>query len=321
MHLELGHAIPIDMSVIIINWNARDKLANCVYSLQKVTEIQIEIIIVDNASTDDSLSLLHSFLPNVGLITNEANVGFAAANNQAAGVASGRYLLLLNPDTEIRPGAIEKMIDFADHNRHIAAVGPRLLNPNGTIQRSAWRGFPGIWTALIDAFYLWKIPELPIVRNSELTTDQLGSTQEVDHILGACMLIPADAWEEIGPLDERYFLFLEETEWCRRAKALGKRIVYLPDAEVIHYGQHSMRQQPSQNLPHLYRSYCQFLRDGTGGNKFRMVILKAVISCAILVRLIMWKIRSLLSPSGEQRNMARKMLAGYSQVWRELPSM
>lgn len=309
------------LSIIIINWNSKSVIARCLVSIRKTNLIPAEIIVVDNASTDGSVDLLRVEFPEVKLIVNQDNQGFAAANNQAAGLANGRYLLLLNPDTEVRPGAIESMINFADGNRNVAAVGPRLLNPDGTTQRSCWRGYPGITTALIDAFYLWKIPGLPIVRNTELSAVQLRETTDVDHILGAGMLIPRDFWEEIGPLDDRYFLFLEETEWCRRAKSSGRRIVYLPNAEVIHYGQHSMRQQPSRNLPHLYRSYCRFYRDGIRGNGFRMMILKTIISLAILVRLILWQIRGLLSPSREQRKNARNMLAGYCQVLRELPSM
>lgn len=310
-----------DVSVLIVNWNARDMLQNCLDSLQGIPETKVEVIVVDNASTDDSITLLRSYLPAIRLITNDTNLGFAAANNQAAGLANGRYLLLLNPDTEVCPGAIECMINFADAHRNLAAIGPKLLNPDGTIQRSCWRGYPGIATALIDAFYLWKAPGLPIVRNTELSADKLHDTLEVDHILGACMLIPHEVWNEIGPLDESYFLFLEETEWCRRANGTGRRIVYLPHAEVVHFGQHSMRQQPSRNLPHLYRSYCHFYRRSSRGNRVRMIVLKTIIAFAILIRLVMWRLRVLLFSPGEQRKKARDMLAGYLQVLRELPSM
>lgn len=321
MQFDTRNSDNIDISVVIINWNARELLKNCLDSLRRFEALQVEVIVVDNASTDDSLELLRTWFPKICLIANESNLGFAAANNQATRSARGRYLLLLNPDTKVQPGAVEKLIDFADDNKDVAVVGPRLLNPDRSVQRSCWRGYPGITAALIDAFYLWKIPGLPIVRNTEISADHLRNVLEVDHILGACMLIPRDAWQEIGPLDEGYFLFLEETDWCRRAKALGKRIIYLPTAEVIHYGQHSMRQQPARNLPHLYRSYCRFYRHGSGSNGFRMFVLKVVISLAILVRLIMWQIRGFFSHTEEQREQARDMLVGYFQVLRELPSM
>lgn len=311
----------VDMSILIVNWNAQELLSRCLASLEGSVGIRIETIVVDNASIDNSVAMIRANFPNVYVIANGENKGFAAANNQAAAQATGRYLLLLNPDTKIPDGSLAELIAYSDTIAQLGAVGPRVINPDGTTQRSCWRGYPGIAAALIDAFYLWKIPGLPFVRNTEISADHLRNVLEVDHILGACMLIPRDVWQEIGPLDEDYFLFLEETDWCRRAKALGKRIVYLPTAEVIHYGQHSMRQQPSRNLPHLYRSYCRFYRHGSGSNGFRMFVLKVVISLAILVRLIMWQIRGFFSHTEKQREQARDMLVGYFQVLRELPSM
>lgn len=311
----------IDISILIVNWNAREILYCCLASIQKITNIRIETIVVDNASSDGSVQMIANCYPGVRVIENYDNNGFASANNQAVKFSGGCYLLLLNPDTEICPGAIEKLMHFAKSEPDIAAVGPRLLNPDGTVQRSSWRGYPGLSAALIDALYLWKLPWLPIVRESEKSSKVVNEPVDVNHVLGACMLIPRAAWNEVGPMDEGYFLFLEETDWCRRANKMGKRVVYYPLAEVIHHGQHSMRQQPSRNLPHLYRSYCRFYRESSRNNRVRMVILKIIIVMAITIRYILWLARDYSSRNEKQNHQAREMLNGYHQVLRELPSM
>lgn len=189
------------------------------------------------------------------------------------------------------------------------------------MQRSCWRGYPGILAALIDALYLWKIPWLSLVKHSEYTPDELREIRDVDHLLGACMLIPRAVWNKVGPLDEGYFLFLEETEWCQRAQKLGLRRVYYPYASVVHYGQHSMRQQPIRNLPHLYHSYCRFYRQSRPGNWLGLIVVKLVIGLATLLRSLLWAFRYTYASQDNQRGVALSMLKGYQQVLRQLPTL
>ncbi len=308
------------VSVIIVNWNAQELLFLCISSISANVDIDVEIIVVDNASTDDSVGMIRANFPDVRVLANSENKGFAAANNQAATQAKGRYLLLLNPDTEVTAGSLAELVTYCEGHDRIGVIGPRLINPDGTTQRSCWRGFPGITTALVDALYLWKLPWLPLVNRSEFSPEDLRQTRDVDHLLGACMLIRRDAWDDVGPLDEAYFLFLEETDWCRRAKQNGWRMVYYPHSSIIHHGQHSMRQQPARNLPHLYRSHCRFYRQSPNSTRFGLIILKLLIVIAIFVRYILWVMRSLASQKPPE-NQAHMMLKGYRQVLRELPSM
>lgn len=307
---------PIDVSVLVVNWNAGDLLRRCIESIPAALgSLSGEVIVVDNASTDDSLAQLPTG-DWLHVVRRTDNIGFAAGTNQAARLATGRQLLLLNPDTECRPGAVQCLSGFLDAHPELAAVGPRLLHSDGSAQRSCWRGFPGIRIAWVDALFLWKLPGLPIVRRSEVTPIVSRDAIEVDHLLGACILIARRAWEVVGPLDEGYFLFLEETDWCRRARRAGYRIGHLPAAEVVHHGEHSVYQVPMASVQHYYRSFVRFVRQDQPGTA-RLVALKTAIALGAVIRLVLWTWRL----RDTRRDLARGMLRGYGRVLLDLPSL
>lgn len=317
------HAISTstDISVIIVNWNARALLVRCLTSvLENLAELNGDIWVVDNASTDNSVALLRSSFPQVHLIANQDNRGFAAANNQAAMQATGRYLLLLNPDTEVPANTLAPLIAYMDSNTDIGVLGPKLVNPDGTLQRSCWRHDPDLTMALLDALYLWKLPWLPLVNTHEYQPNELVQARDVAHLLGACMLIRHDAWQEVGLLDEHFFLFLEETDWCLRARQAGWRIVYYPDLAVVHHGQHSMRQQPVRNLPHFYRSYCHFYRKHHTSNLIGLPLLKLFMAISVVLRICLWLLRYLQARDHILQTQAQNTLKGYVRVLSELPS-
>jgi N-acetylglucosaminyl-diphospho-decaprenol L-rhamnosyltransferase len=310
-----------DVSVLIVNWNAGPVLENCLRSLPAALgSLAFEIWVVDNASSDGSAERLRQRFPDVKLLVNTVNAGFAAANNQAASRAQGRYFLLLNPDTLPPAGSLEALWRFAESNPRIGVLGPRLRHGDGSWQRSCWRGFPGLGMAVSDALYLWKIPRLPLARQSEFDPAQLSAPMEVDHLLGACLLIRGETWEQVGGLDERFFLFLEETDWCYRAQRAGWHVVYDPLVSVTHLGEHSVNQNPQRNLPQFYRSYIQFYRKHFSLAPVRLGLLKAIIATAALVRIGLWQLRA-LRRLGPTRLQARAMRAGYGQVLRELPGL
>jgi len=311
-----------DLTVIIVNWNAEELLGKCLESVFiSGKQLSMEVVLVDNNSTDGSVRFVREHFPKVRIIENPDNRGFAAANNQAAERSTGKYLLLLNPDTEVLPGALPALVDYADANPGIGVLGPRLINADGTLQRSCWRRFPDLVTAFVDAFYLWKLPYSPMAKFSEYGPDELSSPRQVAHLLGACLLIRREAWDEVGPLDEDYFLFLEETDWCMRAHHAGWQIVYYPDAGVIHYGQHSAGQIPGEALPHFYRSYCRFYRKAHPMESGRIILLKSIIILAVIIRIGLWMFRVLLNVlNPKQRQHAMNMIEGYMRVLRELPS-
>ncbi len=309
----------MDVSVIIVNWNAGAVLEACLSSLPAALGgLSSEIWVVDNASTDGSPAAVRGRFPEVRLLNNTVNSGFAAANNQAALQASGRYFLLLNPDTSAPPGALEQLVRFADTQPAIGCLGPRLVHADGRYQRSAWFGFPGIRMAVMDALYLWKIPWLPLTRRIELDPQRVVTPVQVDHLLGACLLIRREIWEQVGGLDEAFFLFFEETEWCYRARLAGWQIVYQPAITVTHLGEHSVNQNPLRSLPQFYRSFCRFYRKHASPGPARLSLLKSIFAAAALVRVALWRARR-LARSGAAAQQARAMEAGYRQVLRELP--
>jgi len=309
------------LSIIIVNWNAGPVLEDCLRSLPgALGGLTAEIWVVDNASTDGSPARIRQQFPNVRLQANTVNSGFAAANNQAASQAQGRYFLLLNPDTRLPGGTLEALWRYAEAEPKIGVLGPRLNHADGSLQRSCWQGFPGLAMALSDALYLWKIPQLPLARRSELQPERLTSPVDVDHLLGACLLVRRETWRQVGGLDERFFLFLEETDWCYRAKRAGWRVVYNPEVSIIHLGEHSVNQSPERNLPQLYRSTIQFYRKHITQSALRLGLLKSIIAAAALVRIGLWQMRA-VRWSGAAGRQARAMRAGYGRVLRELPSL
>ena len=183
----------VDISICIVNWNTSDLLRDCLNSIYQLSWNNCyEVIVVDNASTDSSLEMLRIDFPQAKVIANEVNLGFARANNQAFALAKGNYILALNSDTIVLPGAFGTMKDFMDNHREAGAVGCKLLNPDGTIQRSCWHGFPNLKSAIVDAFYLWRVfPNLAWVCTSEIPQEELDAEVEVDHLLGACILVRA----------------------------------------------------------------------------------------------------------------------------------
>ena len=308
-----------DVSIIIANWNTSTFLTCCLQSLPSACgSLDYEVWVVDNASADGSPALIRERFSQVKLIANPRNIGFAAANNQACRQTRGRYLLLLNPDTQSTPGSIAGLVAYADTHPEIGALGPRLLNSDGSTQRSCWRGYPGIGMALVNAFYLWKLPWFPLTWVSDYRSEELKSPRTVDHLLGACILIRRSAWEQVGYLDESYFLGSEETDWCYRARHAGWQIVYHPDFRIIHHGQKSTWQQPVVMLPQMYSGVCGFYRK-YHRSRIGLSVLCIVLWLGALVRVGLWTMRSMVTVDQGHHQVADNMIRGYVQVMRLLP--
>jgi GT2 family glycosyltransferase len=309
----------VDLSVCIVNWNTREHLRNCLRSIyEDAPAAACQVIVVDNASSDDSVAMVDSEFPQVRLIASTENLGFARANNRAFAVAEGRYLLMLNPDTLVRPGTFDRLVAFADGSADAGVVGPKLLNPDGSLQRSCWRGYPSLRMALVDALYLWRVaPNMSWVRQIEIPEDELKRVLEVDHVLGAAMLVRADVYCRVGGMDEGIFLFLEETEWCFRIQNSGWKVYFVPDAQIVHIGQQSVHKNPERTLPELYGNYVRFYRQHRSDSAVRIAALKGVIAMACLIRVGLWSWRT---RSAAGRDHARRMRSGYATVVRRLGS-
>ena len=232
-------------------------------------------------------------------------------------LAEGRYILLLNPDTLVVEDTLPKMIEYLDTHPRVGAVGCKLLNSDGSVQRSCWRGFPSLTFALIDALYLWKLaPHWRLVRASEISVEELQEPIEVDHVLGACIMVREEVVAQVGKLDPGYFLFLEETDWCYRIQQAGYQIHYIPTVQIIHYGEQSVRKNPERSLPELYRSYCRFCRTLQHFGWGKMQVLKAIVAVAATLRIGLWTLRLCRG----NRSLARRMVGVYLRVLVSLPA-
>jgi len=226
------------LSVVIVNWNVKELLAKCLESIfQTSGGLGLEVIVVDNASSDDSAGMLKRDFKNVILIENKQNIGFGAANNLGIKICKGEYILILNPDTEIIGEGLRKMVDFMDRNPNAGAVGPRILNSDGSIQMTCARNFPTLST---EFFWLTtlirRFPKNKVIGRYLMSFWDHEEKREVDCLSGASMMIRKSAAENLKYFDEDYFMYGDDVDLCYRIKKAGWKIWYLPEAEIIHYG-------------------------------------------------------------------------------------
>src|SRR5688572_21224091 len=253
-----------DLDIVIVSFNCANFLSACARSLPAACEgMDWRCWVVDNASTDGSADTALKTLPGIELIRNTTNVGFARANNQALARAEARYLLLLNPDTEPEPESLTKLVRFMDTTPRARACGPNLLNSDGTLQRNG-RRFPTLLREFLAVTGLRRISPRAYEDVLEYGRADFDKPAEVDYLMGACLLVRAEAVYEVGLLDESYFMFYEEVEWCRRLKKGGWSIWYRPEARVVHHWMGSVRLAPKRMTREFYRSQVKYFRQ-TGG--------------------------------------------------------
>ena len=225
------------LSVAIVNFNKGPLLLACLDSLYKNSGgVRLQVTVTDNASSDGLRDILLSLYPKVRLISNERNVGFARATNQALAVSEGSHVLLLNPDTVVLDGALEALMQHLEAHPEVGAVGPQMIGPDGEIQLSG-RSFPGYATALFNRYSLltrW-VPRNRFSRDYLLSDWDHAQTREVDWVSGACLMTRKDVLARVGPLDEQFFLFNEDVDWCKRVRDAGWKVIYLPRARVVHH--------------------------------------------------------------------------------------
>jgi GT2 family glycosyltransferase len=279
----------MNLSIIIVNWNTRDLLTQCLQSLLPLSPspplplpLSLEVFVVDNASTDGSTAMVREHFPWVKLIENSENVGFARANNQALRQATGRYAVLLNSDTVVRPGALQTLVEFMEAHLEVGACGPRLLNGDGSLQPSCHPLLtPGreFWR-LLFLEKLWPRATYPQGQWDSQTP------RSVEVIKGACLMLRREALDQVGLLDEQYFMYTEEMDLCYRMLKAGWRNYWVPQAEVVHYGEASSRQVAEAMFVALYRSKTQFQRKCFGeaaARRFKRLLWLAYLPRAALM--------------------------------------
>lgn len=223
----------MDISIVIVNWNTCDLLRDCLRSVfDGLRGLKAEVLVVDNASGDASVGMVQAEFPQVTLIESEQNLGFAGGNNLALRHAVGRYVMLLNTDTLVHGTVLPKSVEWMDNNPEIAVMGPRVLNTDGTVQPSC-SAFPSLKHLTLQALGLTRIGKLD---NYRMTGWDRSTERQVDVISGAAMVVRREAMEQIGLLDEAFFFYGEETDWCLRFAQAGWGVTYVPLPAVTHFG-------------------------------------------------------------------------------------
>jgi len=257
-----------DLAVIIVSWNVRELLEACLASVYQSLErsnLGGEVWVVDNASADGSAEMVRERFPQAHLLTNKTNVGFAAANNQALremGFPNSqipRYVLLLNPDTEVLGDALGAMVEYMDAHPDVGALGPMLLNPDGSVQSSR-RRFPTLATAFFESTWLQGYAPRRLLERYYVLDRPDDAVQDVDWVTGAAVMARREAIEQVGLLDEGFFMYSEELDWCRRFREAGWRVVYLPAAQIVHHVGKSSEQVVAARHIHFQTSKVRYFR-------------------------------------------------------------
>lgn len=252
-----------DVSIIVVNWNSRELLAQClgtVFTTPK--DLAIEVIVIDNASYDGSEQMVRERFPAVTFIQGRQNLGFARANNVAADHATGRNLLFLNPDTEVVGTAIERMVRFLDATPDAGAVGCKLLNTDGSLQTSCVQAFPTILNQVLDSELLRRMFPRSSLWGIRAFLDEPAAPAVVEALSGACVLVRREAFLAIGHFTEDYFMYAEDIDLCFKLQKAGLSNYYLGDVCVIHHGGQSSGASPQSQFGNVLmrESIAKFLR-------------------------------------------------------------
>ncbi len=304
----------MDLSIVIVNWNTRAMLRQCLESIYANPPCGVfEVWVVDNASTDDSQAMVKEHFSQARLVENAQNVGFARANNLAIRQVHGRYVLLLNSDTIVKPGALESLVRFMDARDEAGACGSRLLNPDGTLQYSCYLK-PTLWREFLRLFHLGSLRGDGSYPMANWPLDQ---AQEVDILQGAVMMLRRETLEQVGLLDEDFFMYSEDFDLCSRIQKENWKLYWVPWSEVIHFGGQSTKLVATDMFLHLYQSKLMFMRKHYGrsvANAYKFVLLVSALS-----RILLAPISLIEHPQARQRHQA--LSAYYRRLITSLPGM
>lgn len=304
----------MDLSIVIVNWNTRDLLRDCLISVIKGLEgLQAEILVVDNASTDGSVQMLRAEFPDAVLFKNAKNMGFAAGNNVALRQAIGRYVMLLNTDTLVHGTVLPDAVRWLDAHPRVGVIGPRVLNTDGTTQPSC-SAFPSLKFLAMQALGLTKVSRWDSYR---MTGWDRSSERSVEVISGAAMFVRRSAMREVGLLDEAFFFYGEETDWCHRFGHAGWELVFVPIPEVTHFGGGAVRKlshrrdvMMTEGTTRLHRKH---------GGLLAGLICFAVLSFHNLSRAVLWSALSVAQRPGA-RDRARHFLSVVAELPKAWPA-
>lgn len=250
--------LPPTLSITLLSWNVRDLLRACLASLP-LADSSVEVIVVDAASADGAAEMVRDEFPAVKLIASDENLGYTRGNNLGLRAARGHYLLILNPDTEIVGDALAQMITYMDVHPQAGLLGPQLVYPDGTIQ-STRRRFPTLATGIFESTWVQPLAPRRLLDRYYVRDLPDDAISEVDWLVGAALLVRREAYQQVGGLDESFFMYSEELDWCRRVKAAGWKVVYFPAAKVVHHEAKSSVQAPAATHIRFHTSKVRYFR-------------------------------------------------------------
>jgi N-acetylglucosaminyl-diphospho-decaprenol L-rhamnosyltransferase len=302
----------VDCSIIIVNWNVKDLLHKCLSSIYSAVphSYRFEVLVVDSASADGSAAMVEQQFPQVHLFSLRENVGFTRGNNIALEAAQGRYLFLLNPDTEIVGNALGVLLDFMETHAEAGIIGPHTLNTDGTTQ-STRRRFPTLGTAFFESTWLQAYAPQRIFDRYYARDIADAAIAEVDWVQGSALLARRAVYEQIGPLDEGFIMYSEELDWCKRSKTAGWKVFYVGTAQIIHHGGKSSEQVSAYSHIQYQRSKLRYFR------KYWGVLVAQVLRLFLLLNYV-WQIgiEGAKGLAGHKRSLRRDRIHIYWQILR-----
>ncbi len=313
----------IDLSIVIVSWNVRDLLRQCLQSIVEQatrstdqptlwrleTGHTFQVIVIDSASSDGSAAMAQAEFPGVRVYASKSNLGYAGGNNLGLSHSRGRYILLLNPDTRVLHGALSVLIDYMDDHPTVGVSGPQLLYPDGSIQSSR-RRFPTLGTALIESTFLQQWFPHHHLLNRYYVLDQPNDTIcNVDWVIGACILVRKAVVDQVGALDDGYFMYSEELDWQKRIRAAGWQVSYVPAAQVIHYEGKSSEQVMAFRHIRFQKSKIRYFAKHHGPASGALLRAWLLFHYAYL-----WSIEMLKWLVGHKRDLRRERMRVYAQT-------
>lgn len=315
----------VDLSIVTISWNVSDLLAACLesimrspihligyHSAEETDKLKTEVIIVDSASSDDSVKILREKFPWVRLITCDENIGFVRGNNLGAKYARGKYLMLLNPDTELIDNALGRLVEVLESDEKIGVVGPHTLNSDGSHQ-STRRRFPTLLTGIFESTWLESLAPRRILNRYRVLDKPDDGTYPVGWLQGSALLTYRHIWETIGGLDERYIMYSEEMDWCKRVHDAGWQLVYVGDARIIHHSGQSTAQVKARSHVHFQHSKLRYFRKFHG--RWVALILQVVLVLNYLIQIFIEGAKWIV---GHKRPLRAERIVAYWIVLRSL---
>jgi len=305
----------VDLSIIIVNWNTKQLLLNCIASIyDTIRQVSFEIFVVDNGSTDGSVKAISNAYPDVIVVSNTTNLGFARANNIALKRISGKYAVLLNSDTILKEDALENMLGFMQQHPRAGISGPQLLNEDGSKQNSV-KEFPTLLSEFVSKCLIRILFPTRYREVFKFKKNEFKGPTPVDFIIGACIMIRKAAMDEVGMIDEDYFFLYEEVDWCYRMNKRGWLVYHLPDVEIYHFGGQSMKEINLRARVESWRSRYLFFEKSLKLSTSGRYVLLFMGALQNVYHFLIYTLLNLLTLFAFRRIRRRWLMFAYLLVW------